>query len=87
MNCPRCGSEMTLDYHRKIPLNMCYNCGYIEGRSIEGEDGQPVDITNYDHLHSLNIRETAEFISDCLKTRGLPIGSDAVEKWLQEFKK
>ena len=37
MKCPRCGSEMTLDSHRKIPLNMCYECGYIEGRTLEDE--------------------------------------------------
>ena len=36
MKCPRCGCEMELDSHRKIPLNMCYNCGYIEGRTTEG---------------------------------------------------
>ena len=35
MKCPRCGSEMTLDSHRKIPLNMCYECGYIEGRTLK----------------------------------------------------
>ena len=32
MKCPRCGHEMTLDTHRKYALNMCYECGYIEGR-------------------------------------------------------
>ena len=30
MKCPRCGSEMTLDTHRKYPVNMCYECGYNE---------------------------------------------------------
>ena len=37
MKCPRCGHEMTLDTHRKYALNMCYECGYIEGRLIDPE--------------------------------------------------
>ena len=36
MKCPRCGHEMTLDTHRKYALNMCYECGYIEGRLNDG---------------------------------------------------
>ena len=47
MKCPRCGSEMVLDSHRKIPLNMCYECGFIEGRTLEDE---PSAISNYVHL-------------------------------------
>ena len=35
MKCPRCGSEMTLDSHRKYSAYMCYECGYIEGRYNE----------------------------------------------------
>ena len=34
MKCPCCGKEMNLDGHRKIDLFMCYECGYIEGRSV-----------------------------------------------------
>ena len=34
MKCPRCGNEMVLDTHRKYPLNMCYECGYMEGRPV-----------------------------------------------------
>ena len=30
MKCPRCGSEMELDQHRRAPMYMCYVCGYIE---------------------------------------------------------
>ncbi len=33
MKCPQCGSDLEMDFHRKIPLMMCYNCGYIEGRT------------------------------------------------------
>ena len=51
MKCPRCGSEMELDSHRKIPLNMCYNCGYIEGRTTEGGE---LNSTNFTHLKGLN---------------------------------
>lgn len=60
MKCPQCGHEMTLDSHRKIPLNMCYECGYIEGRPIE----KPVKtVTNFEHLKSLNFNEFVAFVS------------------------
>ena len=58
MKCPRCGAEMTIDGHRKIPLNMCYECGYIEGRSLEGESET---VTNYSHLKGLTLTEAAAF--------------------------
>jgi transcription initiation factor TFIIIB Brf1 subunit/transcription initiation factor TFIIB len=83
MNCPRCGNEMVLDYHRKIPLNMCYNCGYIEGRTI---DDSQVDISNFDHLRTLNVKETAAFLSERLKSRGINIDADSIETWLLSSK-
>ena len=76
MKCPRCGSEMELDLHRKIPLNMCYNCGYIEGRTTEG--GQ-LNSTNYNHLMGLNINKTAAFIS-----AGLGLPERQVAEWLSD---
>ena len=76
MKCPRCGSEMELDVHRKIPLNMCYNCGYIEGRSTEGG---VLHLTNYNHLMGLNINETAAFLS-----RGLGLPEDKIAEWLAD---
>ena len=76
MKCPRCGSEMELDQHRKIPLNMCYNCGYIEGRSTEGG---PIHSTNYNHLKGLNINETAAFIA-----KGLGLNEKNVADWLMD---
>ena len=76
MKCPRCGSEMELDTHRKIPLNMCYNCGYIEGRSTEG--GQMTS-TNYNHLMGLNINETAAFLA-----AGLGLPEEQVANWLDD---
>ena len=59
MKCPRCGSEMALDSHRKIPLNMCYNCGYIEGRAVEDVKG----MSNYERMKSLNLNEMAAFLA------------------------
>ena len=82
MLCPRCGSEMTIDSHRKIPLNMCYNCGYIEGRSLENS-GQPHK-TNYAHLKALNLEETAVFLTKGLSKAGIQIDEKKVAAWLTE---
>jgi len=78
MKCPRCGSEMTLDSHRKIPLNMCYNCGYIEGRAVDDMSGK----TNFERLQKLNINEMAAFLA-----AGLNIGEDKIAGWLAETMK
>ena len=75
MKCPRCGSEMELDTHRKIPLNMCYSCGYIEGRALEGPN---LGDTNYAHLKGLNLKETAVFLAS-----GLHLDASTVENWLK----
>ena len=74
MKCPRCGSEMELDSHRKIPLYMCYNCGYIEGRATEG--GITVS-TNYNHMDGLTLNEMAAFLS-----KGLDLPERKVADWL-----
>ena len=76
MKCPRCGNEMELDVHRKIPLNMCYNCGYIEGRAMEGGE---ISATNYNHLDGLTINETAAFLAG-----GLGLPEDQIAEWLAE---
>jgi len=73
MKCPRCGSEMTLDSHRKIPLNMCYNCGYIEGRAVEEVTGKD----NLERLKGLNVNEAAAFIAE-----GLGVSETKVADWL-----
>ena len=73
MKCPRCGSEMELDSHRKIPLNMCYNCGYIEGRAVDNVRGK----TNYERMNSLNMNEMAAFLSS-----GLGLEESRVTDWL-----
>lgn len=75
MKCPRCGSEMTLDSHRKIPLNMCYNCGYIEGRSVEDLDGK----SNFERMRALNLNEMAAFLAS-----GLGVDEEKAADWLGE---
>ena len=77
MKCPRCGREMVLDGHRKIDLFMCYECGYIEGRSME----EPVKphATNFERLHSMNMNETVAFMAD-----GLGVSENKLASWLDE---
>ncbi len=79
MKCPRCGSEMSLDSHRKIPLNMCYECGYIEGRTLEDE---PVIVSNYVHMKRLNLDDTAEFLAAGLKDEGIEVKKSLITDWL-----
>lgn len=79
MKCPRCGSEMVLDSHRKIPLNMCYECGYIEGRTLEDE---PPLKNNYIKLKNLNMDQTASFLSKGLKQKGLDVDKAIILDWL-----
>lgn len=76
MKCPRCGQEMITDNHRKIPLKMCYDCGYIEGRNVPSDEDE---ITNYDHSKTLNINELASFIA-----MGLELDRESVFLWLEE---
>ena len=73
MKCPRCGSEMTLDSHRKYPLEMCYNCGYMEGRNM----GSVTNTNNFTHMKSLNLNEAAAFLAE-----GLKLDPKAVIDWL-----
>ena len=75
MKCPRCGRELIEDSHRKIPLLMCYDCGYIEGRS---SDADLSGMRNYARMQSLNLNEMASFLSD-----GLGVELDVVAKWLE----
>ncbi len=74
MKCPRCGSEMNLDDHRKIPLQMCYNCGYIEGRTVEKAKGK----TNYEHMKTLSFTELAAFLAE-----SLDLNEKTVTEWLE----
>ena len=79
MKCPRCGAEMTIDTQSKIPLSMCYECGYIEGRNLEG-DAAPV--TNFNRLKGLTLTETAAFLSKGLKAINLDVDEPTIIKWL-----
>ena len=81
MKCPRCGSEMEIDSHRKIPLNMCYTCGYIEGRATEGGVLQR---TNFEHLNGLNVTEAAAFLSAGLQSKGIDISEELIVGWMVE---
>ncbi|MDY3079191.1 MAG: hypothetical protein SOR56_03125 [Oscillospiraceae bacterium] len=76
MKCPRCGHEMTLDNHRKYALNMCYECGYIEGRL---NDGPGQGATNFARLKNMNFNEAVAFISG-----GLGIEESKVSDWLDD---
>ena len=73
MKCARCGSEMTLDYHRRMPVQMCYVCGYVEDRNLEPLKGQ----TNYERMKGMDFNETAAFLSV-----GLGMDVDRVIDWL-----
>ena len=59
MKCPRCGSELSTDAHRKYNLQMCYNCGYMEGRYFGGDAKK--GFTNFEHMKTLNMNELAIF--------------------------
>ena len=74
MKCPCCGQEMVMDGHRKIDLQMCYNCGYIEGRTI---DHQARHATNFEHLLKLNQDESAAFLA-----KGLGVAKEDAAAWL-----
>lgn len=76
MKCPRCGHDMIMDSHRKIPMLMCYDCGYIEGRSLD----QIIisdEKTKFGHMKSLSFNETVAFLS-----HGLGVSEKALEEFL-----
>ena len=75
MKCPRCGRELVEDSHRTLPLLMCYDCGYIEGRT-SGSD--LAGKRNFARMQELNLNEMAAFLAD-----GLGVDVHAVAKWLE----
>ena len=78
MKCPRCGSEMELDQHRRAPMYMCYVCGYIEDHNAVSVSHKE---TNFQHLMKLkNINEAAAFISN-----GLGLPPSDVKNWMDRF--
>ena len=81
MICPRCGHEMVEDSHRKIPTMMCYECGYIEGRTYDDSFNAEKN-TNFKHMKELNFNEMVAFIS-----QGIGADEGVLRKWLDsEFK-
>ena len=66
---------MTIDTHRKYAVEMCYECGYIEGRSNDVKPG----ITNFERLKALNFNELTAFIS-----AGLGVDANKVSAWLDK---
>ena len=78
MKCPRCGSEMHVDSHRKYDLHMCYDCGYIEGRSLgDGETAGDHRLTNFERIRSMNQNEAIAFIAS-----GMKVDAGIVSSWL-----
>ena len=78
MKCPRCGHEMTLDTHRKYALNMCYECGYIEGRLIDPEKKGE---SNFERMKKLNFNEMVAFL-----TKGLNLDEAKLADWLDDHR-
>lgn len=75
MKCPRCGSEMILDTHRKIDMYMCYDCGYIENRRIDDELSE--NPTNFERLGFMNINEATSFLAN-----GLGVDIVKAARWM-----
>ena len=61
--------------HRKIPLLMCYDCGYIEGRT---HDADLTGKANFARMQELNLNEMASFLAD-----GLGLDENVVAQWLE----
>lgn len=77
MKCPRCGREMTQDSHRKYDVMMCYECGYMEGRSL-GENLHASPITNFERLRKMSFNETVSFMA-----AGLQLDERKLSAWLE----
>lgn len=78
MKCPRCGSEMYVDDHRKYDLHMCYECGYMEGRSFEAPvNTKARKLTNFERLRSMNENEAIVFIS-----AGMNVDETMLRNWM-----
>ena len=73
MKCPRCGNEMTVDTHRKYTLEMCYECGYMEGRNM----GPVKNETNFSRLKSMNLNEFVALLS-----AGMGLDEEKLADWL-----
>lgn len=79
MKCPRCGKELYVDSHRKYDLQMCYECGYMEGRNYGSipAAGAKHRVTNFERLRTMNENEAIAFIAD-----GLHVDDSALRSWM-----
>ena len=74
MKCPRCGHEMTVDTHRKYALQMCYECGYMEGRDMGTIS---VGETNFARLKAMNFNEFVATLA-----QGMGLDEEKLSDWL-----
>ena len=77
MKCPRCGHDMTLDTHRKYPLQMCYNCGYTVDPYENGES--PAPFVNFSYIKTLGEEELAAYMA-----KGLGVDEGKLLAWLKD---
>ena len=63
MQCPKCGADMVVDSHRRYPIEMCYQCGYMEGQNIEIDNS--MKITVIQSIHKMNEDSLALFLTQC----------------------
>ena len=77
MKCPRCGREMTVDSHRKYAVQMCYECGYMEGRDLGGAPARGE--TNFSRMKELNFNELVPFLA-----AGLGLDAKKLADWLDD---
>ena len=79
MKCPRCGSEMYVDDHRKYDLHMCDEGGSLEGRSlVEVPAGTKArQLTNFERLRSMNENEAIVFIA-----AGMHVDESLLRNWM-----
>ena len=80
MKCPRCGHEMTKDNHRKYDMMMCYECGYMEGRSVDGPTVHDRVVTNYERLNGMNFNEAVAFMAG-----GLGLDENTISSWFEKY--
>lgn len=54
---------MVVDNHRRYPIEMCYQCGYMEGQNIEIDNS--MKITVIQTIHKMNEDSLALFLTQC----------------------
>ena len=70
---------MYVDDHRKYDLHMCYECGYMEGRSYGANPAgtKARQLTNFERLRSMNENEAIAFIST-----GMHVDESLLRNWM-----